>query len=122
MNITYSDALEAKRQPKPRDISDRKWRRMQAVDRRVQARKNSRRATTQWLADRHRQHNALGLARVYLNTDGAHERSPEVAKNATARVHREAEAISKRDGIPWTQAIKVIEGDLLKLAQSAGLL
>jgi len=73
-------------------------------------------------AQNHRQENErqnmIGVARVYLNVDGAHERSPQVAKNATKRVHDIADAISQRDGIPWTQAIKIVEGELMKLVQA----
>lgn len=99
----------------------RKVRRVQATARKVGSRKRQKMATDRWFRERHQRHNALGIARVYLNTDGAHERSPEVARNATQRVHREAERISKRDGIPFTAAIKVVEGDLMNLAHSAGL-
>lgn len=104
-----------------KEPSSRKERRAQATNREVTQRKSQKRATAQWLKQRHEQHNLLGIARVYLNTDGAHERSPEVAKNATARVHKAAEAVSQRDGIGFEQALKVVEGDLLNVATSAGL-
>lgn len=101
--------------------SSRKDRRSQATDRKVQARKNSARATRQWLEQRQGEYDTLGVARVYFNTDGAHERSPECARNATRRVHQAATTISQRDEIPWDRAIKVVEGDLLNVLTSAGL-
>lgn len=102
--------------------STRRERRARSADRRVTAKKAQRRATLASLKRRQEEQNMLGLARVYLNTDGAHERSPQVARNATRRVHDIAEAISERDGVPFTTSIKTVEGELLNLAQSAGII
>jgi hypothetical protein len=101
--------------------SSRAARRAQDMGRRVQAHKNQARATRAQFARAQREYNQIGVARVYLNLDGAHERSPHVARNVTARVYREADAVWSRDRIPWTGALKKVEGQLMNVATSAGL-
>lgn len=104
-----------------REPSSRAARRALARARKADAREGQRRATKDWFAERQRHSNAIGVARCYFDVDGAHQRSPQACRNATARVHREAEQVSKRDGIPYTTALKKVEGQMLQLLTDAGL-
>lgn len=95
--------------------------RTQHAGRHATARKAQKRATAAALKRRNEEQDALGLARVYFNLDGAHERSPHLAANVKRRVQDIAEAISERDGVPFTTAMATVEGTLRGLVESAGM-
>ena len=106
--------------------SNRQHLRARSRDRSVMLAKSQARATRLQLKRSHDEQSALAVARVYLNLDGAHERSPELSRNVTRDVHRQAELLAKREGLEgWEErfpgALKQLEGGLLTLATNAGL-
>lgn len=113
-------ARDAGERPEVRP-SDRQHLRKRSRDRSVMLAKSSARSTRQQIKRTYDEQSALAVARVYLNLDGAHERSPQLSRNVTRDVHRQAELLAKREEIEFTAALKQLEGGLLTIATNAGL-
>lgn len=95
----------------------RKHARVQRANRRSLERKATRAYRRKVRVHGHERANALGMARIYYDVDGAGTRNPELRRNVSDAVRVSAETIAAKQDISLEKAYEQISAEFLALVE-----